>query len=203
MAARHVEEPVPFTVQAIAPSSQTEMDQALTVLTAHKDEWAMLDIPTRIALLDQIKQGLSNVETRWVTASMAAKDTRAETMGESEEWWSLILVYRYLRILRKALQDIAQFGKPQIPGKVTRRPNGQVIAQVVPSEWKDQFAIPGVRAEVWMDPSVSIQAKYRHHFIIVKTGRKHSAWYWAGNMHALAVEEHLLSYSGRQCCCLK
>lgn len=91
-------------------------------------------------------------------AGMAAKETHAETMAEGEEWWSLTLVYRQIRFLRKALQDIARFGKPKMPGKVTTRPNGQVVAQVVPYDWKEQFAIPGVRAEVWMDPSVSMQA---------------------------------------------
>jgi hypothetical protein len=115
-----------------APSSQAEIDQALSILTTHKNDWTMLDIPGRIALLDQIKQDLSKVENRWITAGMAAKKTHTETMAEGEEWWNLMLVYRHLRFLRKALQDIAQFGKPQIPGKVTTRPNGQVVAQVVP-----------------------------------------------------------------------
>jgi hypothetical protein len=155
---RHLEEQMASVVKTMAPSSQAEMDQALSILTTHKNDWAMLDIPGRIALLDQIKQDLSKVENRWITAGMAAKETQAETMAEGEEWWNLILVYRQLRFLRKALQDIAQFGKPQIPGKVTTRPNGQVVAQVVPSDSKEQFALPGVRAEVWMDPSVSMQA---------------------------------------------
>jgi acyl-CoA reductase-like NAD-dependent aldehyde dehydrogenase len=134
------------------------MDQALAVLTAHKDAWAMMNIPGRIALLDQIRQDSSKVEKPWIEACMAAKGTHAETMAEGEEWWSLMLVYRQIRFLRKALQDIVQYGKPQIPGKVTTRPNGQVVAQVVPYDSKEQFAIPGVRAEVWMDPSVSMQA---------------------------------------------
>ena len=123
---------------------------------------------------------------------MAAKDTRAETVAEGEEWWSLILVYRQLRFLRKALQDIAKFGKPQIPGKVTRRPNGQAVGQVVPYEWKDQFALSGVRAEVWMDLSVSMQAdglpqaSFYHRadrkgIICLVLG--------AGNMPALVVED--------------
>ena len=139
-------------------SSQSEIDQALAVLTAHKDAWATMDIPGRIGLLDQMKQDFSKVEKRWITAAMAAKDAHVETMAEGEEWWNLILVYRQLRFLRKALQDIARFGKPQIPGKVTTRPNGQVVAQVVPYDGKEQFALPGIRAEVWMDPSVALQA---------------------------------------------
>ena len=155
---KHFEEPAASTVKAIPPSSQNEMDQALNTLTTHKDEWAQLDIAGRIALLDQMKQDFSRVEMRWITACMAAKGTHAETMAEGEEWWSLNLVYRQIRFLRKALQDIARFGKPKIPGRVTTLPKGQVVAQVVPYDWKEQFAIPGVKAEVWMDPSVSMQA---------------------------------------------
>jgi acyl-CoA reductase-like NAD-dependent aldehyde dehydrogenase len=189
---KHFEEPAASTVKAIPPSSQNEMDQALNTLTTHKDEWAMLDIPGRIALLDQIKQDLSKVENRWITACMAAKGTQAETMAEGEEWWSLNLIYRQIRFLRKALQDIARLGKPQIPGKVTMRPNGQVVAQVVPYDSKEQFAIPGVRAEVWMDPSISIQAdglpqasfyqlKDRKGQVCLVLG--------TGNMPALAIED--------------
>jgi hypothetical protein len=155
---KHFEEQVAAAVKPIAPSSQAEMDQALTILTTHKNDWAMMDIPGRIALLDQMKQDLSKVENRWIMSGMAAKETHAETMAEGEEWWSITLVYRQIRFLRKALHDIEQFGNPQIPGKVTTRRNGQVVAQVVPYDWKEQFAIPGVRAEVWMDPSVSMQA---------------------------------------------
>ena len=178
----------------VQPSSLSEMDQALAVLTAHKDAWATMDIPGRIVLLDQMKQDLSKVENRWITAGMAAKETHAESMAEGEEWWNLILVYRHIRFLRKALQDIAQFGKPQIPGKVTTRPNGQVVAQVVPYDSKEQFALPGVRAEVWMDPSVSVQgggipqASFYH--LRDKKGQV-CLVLGAGNMAALVVEDFL------------
>ena len=80
----------------VQPSSLSEMDQALAVLTAHKDAWATMDIPGRIVLLDQMKQDLSKVENRWITAGMAAKETHAESMAEGEEWWNLILVYRHI-----------------------------------------------------------------------------------------------------------
>ena len=139
------------------PSSAAVIDQALAILTAHKDAWASMDIPRRIALLDQIKQDLLKVEKRWVAASIAAKGAVSETMAEGEEWVALTLTYRNIRFIRKALQDIVRFGSPRIPGKVTTRSNGQVVAQVVPSDWKEQLALPGTRAEVWMDPSVSLQ----------------------------------------------
>jgi len=141
----------------LQPSSQAEMDQALAVLTAHKDAWALMDIPSRIALLDQIKQDLPKVEKRWIEAGLAAKGGDTETLAEGEEWYSITIIYRNIRFLRKALQDIIRYGKPKIPGKVTTRSNGQVVAQVAPYDWKEALALSGMRAEVWIDPSVSLQ----------------------------------------------
>jgi acyl-CoA reductase-like NAD-dependent aldehyde dehydrogenase len=143
--------------KALLVSSSVEMDKALGILTTHKDAWAMMDIPGRIALLDQIKQDLPKVERRWITESVAAKGTTSDKKVEGEEWTSITLTYRNIRFLRKALQDIIQFGKPKIPGKVFTRPDGQVVAQVMPYDWKEQAAFPGMRAEVWMDPSVFLQ----------------------------------------------
>ena len=145
------------TSGALRPSSRAEMDEALTVLTAHKGAWATMDIPGRIQLLDRIMQDVPAVEERWLAASMAAKGNRPETFAAAVDWYSITVVYRYIRFVRKALQDILEYGKPRIPGKVTTRANGQVAAQVVPYDWKEAAALPGIRAEVWMDPSVSLQ----------------------------------------------
>ena len=143
--------------KTIQPSSQAEMDRALAVLTAQKDVWAKMDIHGRIALLDQIKQDLPKVEKRWVEAGLAAKGGVTKTMAEGEEWYSVTVTYRTIRFLRNALQDIIQYGKPKIHGKVTTRSNGQVVAQVVPYDLKEALALPGMHAEVWMDPSVSLK----------------------------------------------
>jgi acyl-CoA reductase-like NAD-dependent aldehyde dehydrogenase len=141
----------------VQKSSQAEIDQALVVLSTNKDAWAMMDIPRRIALLKQVKKDVHKVEKRWVDAGMAAKGAEPGTVAEGEEWASIAETYRLIRFLIEALQDIARVGKPRIPGKVTTRPNGQVVAQVMPHDWKEQMTLPGVRAEVWMDPSVSLQ----------------------------------------------
>ncbi len=141
----------------VQPSSKAEIDQALAVLSANKDAWAMMDIPGRISLLNQIKQDVHKVEKRWVDAGMAAKNSEPGTVAEGEEWASIAETYRLIRFLIEALQDIGRFGRPRIPGKVTTRPDGQVVAQVMPHDWKEQMTLPGVRAEVWMDPSVSLE----------------------------------------------
>ncbi len=142
----------------LPPSSQAEIDQALAVLSAHKDNWATTDIPRRLALLNQIKQDVHKVERRWVDAGNAVRSSVPGTLVEGEEWSSISSTYRFIHFLIRALQDIERFGKPRIPGKVTTRPNGQVVAQVIPHDWKEQIFLAGFRAEVWMDPSVSLEA---------------------------------------------
>ncbi len=143
----------------IAPAMLAEMNQALAILASHKDEWAAMDISGRIALLDRMKDDLVKVEQRWVDAGLSAKGNRYETMAEGEEWHSITTIYRQIRFLRNALQQIAQAGKPRIPGKVSTKSGGQVAAQVIPYDWKERlaFLILGIKAEVWMDSSVSLQ----------------------------------------------
>ena len=77
---------------------------------------ATMDIPGRIALLDQIKQDMSKVEKRIVAAGVEAKEYQPETFDVFVDHYSITHIYRYIRFVRKALQDILQFGKPKIPG---------------------------------------------------------------------------------------
>jgi hypothetical protein len=145
-------------LKPLPASTQAEMDRALSVLTTHKDAWAMLAIQDRIALLDQVKGDLPGIEKRWVLANMAARDAKMETLAEGDEWSFFSIVYKQIWALRQSLQDIARSGTPRIPGKISTRPNGQVVVQVHPGDWKEKIALGGMRAEVWMDPSVSLQA---------------------------------------------
>ncbi len=154
--------------KALQPSSQAEMDQALAVLTAHKDAWATMDIPGRIGLLDQIMQDIPGVEERWLAASMAAKENQPESYGAAVDWYSITVIYRYIRFLRKAFQDILQYGKPKIPGKVSTRANGQVVAQVVPYDWKEAswHYRESVLKSGWIHPFLCKMAAFPRHLII-------------------------------------
>jgi hypothetical protein len=158
--ANRVKPVTPAPVSPIAPAALAEIDQALDNLAAHKDVWAQMDIAGRIALLDQINNDLPSVEQRWVDESLTAKSGRHETMAEGEEWYSIATVYRQIRFLRNALNDLAQGRAPRIPGKVYTKSNGQVAAQVIPYDLKERllFLLMGIHAEVWMQPDVTLQA---------------------------------------------
>lgn len=133
-------------------TARPAMDRALAVLSAHKDEWARLAVAERIALIDQLKVGMRLVEERWVQRSMQAKGAAPRTLAEGEEWATLSLVYRALKFLRASLTDIKNGDLPHIPGQVSRRANGRLVAQVLPANVYERFALPGFRAEVWMEP---------------------------------------------------
>lgn len=139
----------------IPPTPRTDIDDALSTLQAHKDHWAMLDIKERIVILDEIMRDMRKVAPRWVAAAMEAQGLHPDTYGETEKIAILSMVLRLIRLLRHSLIDIQRYGQPRIPGALTERPNGQVVAQVFPQFWHDRLVMMGVKAEVWMKPGVS------------------------------------------------
>src|SRR5260221_1813740 len=146
----------PAVTGSISPSSQEEMDAAVQAPQAQKDAWVAVPIRQRIALLDQLIKDFLAIAERWVAAGVQAKrlDPRSPTAGEE---WALgpFPVLRNMRLLRESLRDIATKGRPQIPGPVTTRPDGQVVAQVFPQSAYDRIFFGGVTAEVWMQPGVT------------------------------------------------
>ncbi len=145
--------PVITTVDSeMIPSADSEIDQALEVLDAHKDAWTTLDIRERITILDEIMEDLPKVYERWIKSSMQAQSLSSKSFGELEKMVVFSNVYRTVRLLRQSLKDIQQTGKPRIPGPTRTRPNGQMAATVFPQFWHDRLTTPGVKAEVWMNP---------------------------------------------------
>jgi len=144
----------PKLAPALQPWTQdtprADLEKALDFLQAHKQEWAVLPISARVAILDQIKKDLRGVEERWVAAGMRAKGSRPRSIGESEEWFTLTVTYRLLRYLRKSLVDIEKHGQPLLPGKLCWKEAGLWQADVFPQNWQDRLALPGVHAEAWL-----------------------------------------------------
>lgn len=112
-------------------STQEEMDNAVQALQERKDAWIKLTQQARISILDQLIPNVASIAARWVESCRQAKGLTPQQSGE--EWstgpWPTL---RNLRQLRQSLLDIEAFGRPRIPGPVTTRENGQVVAQVSP-----------------------------------------------------------------------
>ncbi|HLX59228.1 MAG TPA: hypothetical protein VKR83_19595, partial [Ktedonobacteraceae bacterium] len=146
----------PTASSSISPSSRDEMDAALQILHAQKNAWVALPVMERIVIIDRLLRDCASIAPRWIDASVKAKGIAADSPTAAEEWGAGIWpVMKSLRQLRQVLGEIAGTGHPKIPGPITTRPNGQVVAQVFPLTAYDRIFFMGVTAEIWMEPGVT------------------------------------------------
>lgn len=142
---------------AMAPAPTQLMDDAVARLIDRKRDWASLDIETRIHLLEQVRRDLVHFAGRLVAANMQANGVPVDSQAEGHEWGQIAFVARQMRLLRRSLDDIRRFGRPRIPGPVTTRPDGQVVAQVFPLTRVESLLYAGISGEVWMEPGVTAE----------------------------------------------
>ncbi len=133
-----------------------DIDRALDELHARKDSWVQVSVEDRITILAELRRGVAEIEERWVAASLEAKGLAPGGYGEGEERAYFAILTRALRLLQQALRDIRDPGRPRIPGGLTVRPNGQVVARVLPASLYDRVVFPGMTGEVWIEPGLSI-----------------------------------------------
>jgi aldehyde dehydrogenase (NAD(P)+) len=132
-----------------------KLDQYLQVLQDHKNEWACLPVPEKLALLDQIRLRLADRSEALVQASIRGKQMQPGTPEEGEEWtlgpWTLAEgINGYMDTLR-ALAN----GRVLMPKKIHTRSNGQVAARIFPNTIFDKILLNGISGEVWMQPGVT------------------------------------------------
>lgn len=153
--------PFPEPAGSLSSAAREPLDRALAELQMRKGAWVASGIDERIAILDEIGRDMLAVAERWVAAGLEAKGIPQRTLGEGEEWALLGGVFRILRLLRRSLVDIRQYGQPQIPGAVATRQNGQTVAQVFPQTPLEKILFRGIVGEVWMEPGITPEQAIR------------------------------------------
>ncbi|HLW01890.1 MAG TPA: aldehyde dehydrogenase family protein [Ktedonobacterales bacterium] len=145
----------PALASDIPPTTQADMGTFVQTLQEHKDAWVAVSVRERVALLDRLIADCAALAERWVAASIQGKRIPAGSPAASEEWLTgPYVTIKCLRQLRQSLLDVEATGRPRIPGPVTTRPDGQVVAQVFPVTGYDKVFFSGVKAEIWMEPGV-------------------------------------------------
>jgi hypothetical protein len=140
----------------VEPTSRLALDAAVAELKARRSAWVAIAPSARIRLLDELVRDVAAVADRWVASCVEAKDLDpAEPSSAEEAIVGPYLVLRYLRFLRTSLRGIERAGAPRIPGPVTTRPDGRVVARVFPADRFDRLMYLGVSGDVWMAPGVS------------------------------------------------
>lgn len=150
---------MPLAPSPTSPRLETprpELDRAVAALQERKGAWAAVGVRERIDLLKRLRRDFLGVSDRWAAAGIAAEGIDPESPAAAEETLAgPYLVLRNLRLLQQSLEDIAETGRPRIPGPVRTLPNGQVAAQVFPMDLYDRLFYSGVTAEIWMQPGVT------------------------------------------------
>ena len=138
-------------------SSLTEdIDAGLLALRAAASDWASLPVGRKIAILSACRSSTSRNAPLWAQRAAQLKGI-AETSLAGEEaitgpWAVLGVLNRYL----ETLAQIERFGSPSLDHRRVRsRAGGQVGVEVFPVSAYDRFLQIGLRAEVWMQPSVT------------------------------------------------
>ncbi len=129
------------------PTTFQTANAIATHLASHKNTWTQVGIPKRISYLQRCIDGVLAVAQPWIEAACQAKGINSSVAGE--EWLSgPFATIRNLQLLIRALK--AQ-GQPQ-PISWHTRPDGQMVAQVFPTDLTDRLLWMGFTAEVWIEP---------------------------------------------------
>lgn len=141
----------------MAETSSADMDRALEELATKKDEWSRLPASELAGLVAQVRADTDRVAEKWVEACAAGKGLEDSPYGIGEEWTLFAAVVRMLRLLEGSLREIVERGAPQLPKPPWVNGHGRVVAEVFPASRIDTMSLPGMRAEVWMEPGETPQ----------------------------------------------
>jgi hypothetical protein len=133
-------------------AASDQLDACLEQLTTGSERLAMTPISGRLRLVDRIRQNVMPISRDWVNISARIKQTNPTPHLRSEEILSgPVVTARYLRLLRRTLQEIGQFGRPRLPGRLRHGADGRLLVPVAPvSGLFDRLAFMGFRAHARM-----------------------------------------------------
>ncbi len=146
---------IPEADAKVAHTSFDAIDKAVAEVAANRKVWVDTTLDERIELLRRMQDTTMAVAADWAKAGAEAKRIPEGDPNRGEDWTNgpTILV-RQLKLMELALEQIRDDGAPKIPGKVTARPDGQLVVPAYPANAMDRILTPMLTAEVWLDPSV-------------------------------------------------
>lgn len=135
---------------------ESELDDKLERLDAHRQEWAQLELDRKIELLDDFIDRTLETADDQVEEALDHEGIEPGTPAEGEEWLSgPVASLRTARTLKSTLESIDSSGAPPIgDSEIRERPDGQVAVEVFPRELYDRLLFNGFSAEIWLDPDI-------------------------------------------------
>ena len=152
-------DPAPrFEATGTLPATPPEaIAAAVEELAARKDDWVAVHIEDRVTLLRRLRRDAWAASEQLVADALKVKGVRPGSPQEADEWSAgPYALLRNLRLLERSLTETRRFGAPRLPVRPWARPDGQVVAQVFPTDAWDKLLLRGYTAEVWMAPEVHL-----------------------------------------------
>lgn len=147
----------PTAPEAMPATPTSELDAVVERLYARRAAWAQVPVHERIALLDRLLDGVIAGADEWGQLDGRAKGLWPGTPEAGEAASNgPIPTARMIRLLRQSLVGVRDRGVPPIPpDRLSERPDGRLVARVMPWDVWDRLGFMGYQAEVWMQPGVT------------------------------------------------
>jgi len=142
---------------AAEPVVPTEdLDRKVWQLREAAERFAREPIVKKLGWLYQVRQRVARASERWAAAICEHTRLDLESPAAGEAWiLGPVATLRALRLLSAALADIQRQGAPRLPSKPRRLDNGQLSVRVFPAGIYDHALLPGVTADVLLNPSTN------------------------------------------------
>jgi aldehyde dehydrogenase (NAD(P)+) len=133
------------------------LDTAIDDLQASKARWARLPLADKLSYVDGLRAATYEHSRRWVEHAVKAKGLTMTSAISGEEWIAGPFgVIDALNSLEATLTRVANSTDVLEGHTVRTRPSGQVVVDVMPATTVEKLLFSGSRAEVWMDPVITI-----------------------------------------------
>ena len=133
------------------------LDAAVADLRAGLPSWVDLPVEERIAVVRATRRRAGQEAEGIVAAGCAAQGVSPDSWWARDLWtgWSPLVFH--LSALEEVLGRIAAGREPLPAGAVHRRPDGQVVVDVVPATRTERlmYAGSGLRGQVWMQQGIT------------------------------------------------
>lgn len=135
------------------PDSTPEaLDAAVDRLASHAEAWFALPVGEKLHYVRAAIAGTRRVAAAQVRAACAAKGHAFDGPLAGEDWFGgPVALLRGLRLLAHTLDAVAGEGwAAAFEKRVRERPDGRLVVDVLPADWRDRVLFAGVHGEVWL-----------------------------------------------------
>ncbi|MGN6475222.1 MAG: aldehyde dehydrogenase family protein [Mycobacteriales bacterium] len=146
---------IPEATSTQAATSIAACDAAVADLVAPAKSGFEEPAADMLGLLERLNDSVLTFADEWVKVSCEAKHYPLDNPLAGEDWASVMITGRYLRMLHNALADIAAGRKPSFPGKPHPVAAGQTAIPAFPVDAFDKVAFSGFTGEVWLRRGVT------------------------------------------------